>query len=1519
MNLLRKLKGGGSSSKDDGHHGHHHHGDPPLSPTLGPQSARASSGNLTIPGTSRRLSFTPRRKSASSDDLYLGPQSPNLLMSSVSMPDLGGVAGANGDFHADPGMPSPATAFADKRSSVIALLPPGTLEAPNPPKDSALFERLVNEMLDDMGLKDAARRAVYTLPDRTRWTMVQQHYTTRDNRAGVQSNNQYSPDHYLKYLPPQADRVSHKLLMSLRISLVTHTPQWIAEFVQLGGLRALVMVHQRCHVQPPEVKVQPKFLVIENEVVWCLKGLMNVKPGMIAALAMPEAIESLCLSLDSANPHTRKLVADVLTAFCYLQRPRGHALVLKGLATLDRERDAPKRFYPWLTTFMEVIQGRGIMGSLVGASGPTRGMTDDELNEYALSNLILINGLVRIPQDFAFRLHLRNELLACGLQQALTTIQSFANDFCKWQITQFHDDLRADMDEFADRCDVVVNDFSDPMDLFKGLLHSVEGHSEAMYWLTTLLQHLACIRGADEDSDETSWQADVKARYLRFIDTAVAEIVLDGKGIDPDFSSRHTVNVQHLIHLFENQDKLQRALDTNHDLETQIRKLKAEKHKLELDLAEGSETQRAQLLSQIAGLEAQLSLARQNVAALQAQLHDEQASHQATIARHDRDVQQLLLALRKDTADRLLKAVDVGSHQAQAKLEQQVDELAARIKTLEAELDVWKRKAAESASALAAGPALAAPSGAAPPPPPPPPPPPVMAFGGKVGGGPPPPPPPPVMQFAGAKPAAGGPPPPPPPPPPPVMAFAGAKPVTTGGAPPPPPPPPPPVMGFPGAKPAMTGGAPPPPPPPPPPMQFAVPSGNAPPPPPPPPVMGGGAGGPPPPPPPPPVMGGGRPGGPPPPPPPPPPPGGKFGGPPPPPPPPGGAGIPRPPAFPGFPGQVPRRVRKYAPAVTLKQLQWEKIPDIRIRQTIWAPALEAVEKGEDPDEKWAKTLGDTLFAEMQAVFPARQAKVIAPAAEAAAHAVKKEISVLDSKRAYNINLMLAKLKKPFAELRRAILRMDFSVLTLQTVSQFLKFAPTAEELGRLQQYKDDPSELANADRFMVEMMRIDRYEPRLKAMDYYLRFDERVRDQGNDVHAVLDAAQALVDSKAFHEVLQLILTMGNYMNTGFRGNAYGFRINSINKLVDTKSADNKRTLLHFLVETVTNKVPNLLAFTDDLKDMTQACRVSFEPLTMEMNALNAGLRDIDNELDRVRKEHPDMVERAKERIAAAKANGGSTPSPAPASGESDAGSDVGSSAGSSKDSDDDDRFYEIMSVFSAQANDKLKKLFAEYNAMKVNYEQVVAKYGEDPSAMGAEEFFGIFKTFLTAFERAHKEIIAQHEQKERQERRRRTAMSMMSLRRDSLKLGDAPPPRGTSKLNNGTLSLARGSGRRAVSTMGDLIDGRRRIMDSSSSTTSGGDHDEISEMDDLLASLKRGGHKASPPPLPSSPASSDSSSPTAGASAAPAAEGTDPRVSSLLAARSRRRETLNLGKRKDALSGINERAQELLTQLRTMS
>jgi len=45
------------------------------------------------------------------------------------------------------------------------------------------------------------------------------------------------------------------------------------------------------------------------------------------------------------------------------------------------------------------------------------------------------------------------------------------------------------------------------------------------------------------------------------------------------------------------------------------------------------------------------------------------------------------------------------------------------------------------------------------------------------------------------------------------------------------------------------------------------------------------------------------------------------------------------------------------------------------------------------------------------------------------------------------------------------------------------------------------------------------------------------------------------------------------MNRGQRGNASGFRVASLNKIIDTKSSVNRRTtLLHYLASLAENKV-----------------------------------------------------------------------------------------------------------------------------------------------------------------------------------------------------------------------------------------------------------------------------------------------------------------------------------------------------------
>ena len=59
--------------------------------------------------------------------------------------------------------------------------------------------------------------------------------------------------------------------------------------------------------------------------------------------------------------------------------------------------------------------------------------------------------------------------------------------------------------------------------------------------------------------------------------------------------------------------------------------------------------------------------------------------------------------------------------------------------------------------------------------------------------------------------------------------------------------------------------------------------------------------------------------------------------------------------------------------------------------------------------------------------------------------------------------------------------------------------------------------------------------------------------------------------------------------TGVKGGAFGFRVSSINKLVDTKSLHNT-TLLHFLERTVAKHFPDMEAFLDELAAPAEAYR-----------------------------------------------------------------------------------------------------------------------------------------------------------------------------------------------------------------------------------------------------------------------------------------------------------------------------------------
>lgn len=157
----------------------------------------------------------------------------------------------------------------------------------------------------------------------------------------------------------------------------------------------------------------------------------------------PTAVFTLTSCIVSPHLPTRKVVAEILTFLCHWDSPNGHSAVLSSMDQLKTALGELGRFDAWMRLLEVTIDGRGRMGSLVGASEELRkgGMgTDSILMEYALANLFLINALANEHEELKIRVHVRSQLKACGLQRIMQKMQLFKYDLIERQLAHYEEE-----------------------------------------------------------------------------------------------------------------------------------------------------------------------------------------------------------------------------------------------------------------------------------------------------------------------------------------------------------------------------------------------------------------------------------------------------------------------------------------------------------------------------------------------------------------------------------------------------------------------------------------------------------------------------------------------------------------------------------------------------------------------------------------------------------------------------------------------------------------------------------------------------------------------------------------------------------------------------------------------------------------------------------------------------------------------------------------------------------------------
>uniref|UniRef100_A0A674KG06 Formin like 3 n=1 Tax=Terrapene triunguis TaxID=2587831 RepID=A0A674KG06_9SAUR len=283
---------------------------------------------------------------------------------------------------------------------------------------------------------------------------------------------------------------------------------------------------------------------------------------------------------------------------------------------------------------------------------------------------------------------------------------------------------------------------------------------------------------------------------------------------------------------------------------------------------------------------------------------------------------------------------------------------------------------------------------------------------------------------------------------------------------------------------------------------------------------------------------------------------------------------------------------------------------------------------------------------------------------------------------------------PRADGSRLAGRFDLQTLPVDFVECLMRFLPTEAEVKLLRQYEKERKpleELADEDRFMLHFSKVERLAQRMGIMAFLGNFHENLQMLTPQLNAVIAASASVKASQKLKHVLEIILALGNYMNSSKRGCVYGFKLQSLDLLLDTKSTDRKLTLLHFIALTVREKYPDLATFWQELHFVEKAAAVSLENVLLDVKELGRGM-------DLIRREcsiHDNSVLRS----------------------------------------------------FLGASEGRLEKLQKDAKTAEDAYNTVVRYFGESPKTMPPSVFFPVFVRFI----RSYKDAEQENEQRKKQE------------------------------------------------------------------------------------------------------------------------------------------------------------------------
>lgn len=418
---------------------------------------------------------------------------------------------------------------------------------------------------------------------------------------------------------------------------------------------------------------------------------------------------------------------------------------------------------------------------------------------------------------------------------------------------------------------------------------------------------------------------------------------------------------------------------------------------------------------------------------------------------------------------------------------------------------------------------------------------------------------------------------------------------------------------------------------------------------------------------------------------------------PPPPPVPTGLGAAPPPPPPGIFGSpapfspVQAKTRP-KPTGKTRQLQWEKLN--HIKGTIWESISDA---------NWEDKL-DYNDLENTFKYDPKIAKSSFPQENRVS--ISSGSSIMDPKKARNMQIILGRLKLSPQELRTSLLKMDENIWTESIVHEIVKYLPSSLELDDIVRFYDDPVNAveegkATAEKMALELSKIKGLSERLISIELKGMIGEWHIDAFEQLDSLLTGLDELKKADSLKSFLELVLATGNFLNSGsYKANAYGFKIDSILKIRDMKTTEGSSNLLVYLLGFLERKAPQLLNLPVDIKNTVVASKVSLDGMVESFAEKNRTMSRLEKLVESYKRNNFEDL------------NGGF------------------------------DRYLACIEPFLLESRRHMGEVEKKLNRANQEFIGILKFFGDDGNFKTPQDFFTVFSDFSSDFERIKQELIS---------------------------------------------------------------------------------------------------------------------------------------------------------------------------------